>query len=71
MTAEDMKLIDESTLRMPANFTSLFNTEIPINEADLESPIQLAVRTNNEKKYTAHIILIKGELGQKWACCVF
>jgi signal transduction histidine kinase len=65
MTAEEMKLIDESTLRMPANFTSLFNLENPIKETDLESNYQLTVHTTNNKKYTAHIIPIRGELGHK------
>jgi signal transduction histidine kinase len=65
MAAEEMKLIDEGSLRTPANFTSLFQTKTDVQKAGLELIEQIAVRTNSNKNYSAHLLPIKGELGQK------
>ena len=65
MNAEEMKLIDENSLRIPTNFATLFHTDPTIENPDLESTVTLKVKTKNNKPYSAHLIPITGELGQK------
>jgi signal transduction histidine kinase len=66
-TAEELKAIDETALRAPANFSSLFNLEESLNENMPEASGTLSVRTQANKAYTVHFLPVRSELGQKVA----